>query len=237
MKTSFIVPFKNEIEYAKKTIKTLHDFLSEQKIDFEIVAVDDSTDGTWEALQSLKASYPNMILAKGERPSGYGRALRKGFAVATGDILIPFNGDLSDSPSDAVAYIRLIEEGYDMVAGSRFITGGKISGSTSIKTIISRLANRFLQLLFCTNCSDITNSFKAYRREVISSVNLTASGYNIGMEIALKAIMQDYKYTTMPITWSEREYGSSKMSIMKSIVSYLLMAFRIRFSKPIEAKE
>ena len=230
MKTSLIIPFKNEEHYAALTINTAHHYLSKQAIEFEIIAVDDSDDDTWFILQALTAVYPNMKLVKGTQPAGYGKALQRGFKVATGDIIIPFNGDLSDSLADVSTYIRLIEqEGYSMVFGSRFMQGAERQGATPVKTTLSWLANQFLQRLFATPCSDLTNSFKAYRSSVWQQLNPTADGYQIGMELALKGIMGQYTYTTVPICWSNRQYGRSKMSTLKVIPSYLWLAVKIRF--------
>lgn len=228
MKTSLIIPFKNEAAYADLTMEKAYAYLSEHDIDFELVAVDDSTDETWEILKSFENLHHNVVVVKGGNPPGYGKALKKGFSVATGDILIPFNGDLSDSLDDVLAYIKLIENGHEMVFGSRFMAGAKITDSTAVKGWVSQLGNSFLQLLFLTKCSDITNSFKAYRRRVLEEIQPTADGYNIGMEIALKGLLKRYKYTTIPVAWSGRKYGRSKMSILKSIPTYLSTALRVR---------
>lgn len=228
MKTSLIIPFKNEAAYADLTMEKAYAYLSEHDIDFELVAVDDSTDETWEILKSFEHLHHNVVVVKGGNPPGYGKALKKGFSVATGDILIPFNGDLSDSLDDVLAYIKLIENGHEMVFGSRFMAGAKITDSTAVKGWLSQLGNSFLQLLFLTKCSDITNSFKAYRRRVLEEIQPTADGYNIGMEIALKGLLKRYKYTTIPVAWSGRKYGRSKMSILKSIPTYLSTALRVR---------
>ncbi len=228
MKTSLIIPFKNEVEYAETTMTTAYGYLSEREIEFELVAVDDSSDGTWDILKSFESLHQNVVAVRGDDPPGYGKALQKGFSVATGDIIIPFNGDLSDSLDDVISYIHLIEDGYEMVFGSRFMAGAKVTDSTAVKGFLSQLGNAFFQILFRTNCSDITNSFKAYRRMVLEEINPTANGYNIGMEIALKGILKKYKYTTIPVAWSGRKYGRSKMSIIKSIPMYLSTALRIR---------
>ncbi|WP_424102358.1 glycosyltransferase family 2 protein [Moorena producens] len=228
MKTSLIIPFKNEAAYGEITMRKAYAYLSKRDIDFELVAVDDSTDGTWEILKSFEKSHQNVVAVKGGNPPGYGKALRKGFSVASGDILIPFNGDLSDSLDDVLSYIQLIENGNDMVFGSRFMAGAKITESTAVKGFLSQLGNSFLQWIFRTNCSDITNSFKAYRRLVLKEIKPTADGYNIGMEMALKGILKKYRYTTIPVAWSGRKYGRSKMSIIKSIPTYLSTALRVR---------
>lgn len=229
MKTSLIIPFKNEIKYAEITMSTVYNYLSEHKLEFELIAVDDSTDGTWETLQTFAHSHQNIVVLKGGKPSGYGKALQKGFSVAVGDILIPFNGDLSDSLDDVLSYICLIEDGYDMVFGSRFMAGAKVTDSTIAKRVISQLGNRFIQTLFHADCNDFTNSFKAYKKEVLQEISPTTNGYQIGIEIALKGILKNYKYTTIPVTWSGRKYGRSKMSIMKSIPTYLFSVFSIKF--------
>lgn len=231
MKTSLIIPFKNEVEYADRTMRKTHAYLSEHEIEFEIIVVDDSNDGTWEVLSAFSKAHKNVLLLKGDHPPGYGKALKKGLGTATGDILIPFNGDLSDSLDDVISYVQLIKNGNDMVFGSRFMSGSSITNATAIKGFISRLGNFFLQKLFHVGCSDITNSFKAYRRTVLDEIKPTANGYHIGMEMALKGVVKGYKYTTTPIAWSGREYGCSKMTIMKSIPAYLSTAFRIKFSK------
>ena len=229
MKTSLIIPFKNEVAYARITMEQVYLYLSERQIDFELIAVDDSTDETWDILQSFEKTHKNVVVVKGGNPSGYGKALRKGFSVASGDIIIPFNGDMCDSLDDVMLYIELIEKGNDMVFGSRFMSGAKVNDSTVTKEFLSQLGNMFLQLLFQTNCSDITNSFKAYRKTVLDEIKPTADGYNIGMEIALKGILKKYQYTTIPVVWSGRKHGRSKMSIIKSIITYLFIAFKIRF--------
>jgi len=227
MKASLIVPFKNEREYAELTMSTAYSYLSERVQDFELVAVDDSSDGTWEILEKFKETHGDVIIVKGGEPPGYGKALRRGFAAASGEILIPFNGDLCDSLDDVMTYVRLIEDGYDMVFGSRYMEGGQILAHPTMKVALSRMGNAFVKRLYGVECTDITNTFKAYRREVLEDVKPTANGYDLGLEIALKAFKKGYTYTTVPVVWSDRQYGKSKMVTAKSLVSHFKMAVQI----------
>ena len=227
MKTSLIIPFKNEREYAGLTLATAYDYLSEQGQDFELVAVDDSDDGTWEILEAFCETHDDVLVVKGGDPPGYGKALRTGFNAASGQILIPFNGDLCDSLDDVLSYVRLIEGGYDMVFGSRYMEGGQILDHPSAKIWLSRLGNSFLQRLFRVECSDITNTFKAYRREVLEDVKPRANGYDLGLETALKAFRRGYKYTTIPVVWTNRRFGVSKMVTAHSLVTHLTTALRL----------
>ncbi len=221
MKASLIIPFRNEALTAKHTISSSHEFLSHFSLDFELIAVDDSSDGTWEILQSLSEKLPGVVTIKGDSPPGYGKALKKGFTAASGEILIPFNGDLSDSLDDVVAYIRLVEQGYDMVFGSRYLPGATVNGDRSAKNLMSKLGNRCIQWLYRTECSDLTNSFKAYRKEVLANIQLESDGFEINLELALKSIRRGYRYTSIPITWTDRKQGISKMSVAKVIPRYL----------------
>jgi len=225
---TLIIPFKNENEYVKTVLKTVYDYLNKKNIDFEVIAVDDSTDGTWEILQSLKGKYKNFRAVQGWKPPGYGKALRKGFQLAKGRIVVPFNGDLCDSLDDVMKYMKIIDkEGYDMAFGSRYIKGGYAKNYPKIKKVFSLFANYAILILLGVRCNDITQSFKAFKRTVLQDVKPKSNGYEISMEIALKAIKKGYKYKTIPISWIGRKSGVSKMKLRKNIPIYFRTFMRI----------
>jgi len=229
-KVSLIVPFKNEKEYAKEVVSKIHGYFLDKNIDFEIIAVDDSTDETWNILKNLEKRYKRLKAIKGWKPPGYGKAIRKGFKVATGDILIPFNGDMCDSLDDAMKYIKIIrDEGYDMAFGSRYMKGGKIINYPSNKVIVSKSGNFFLRLMFGIKCSDVTNTFKGFSRNAIKTINPKSNSYEIGLELALKGVKRGLRYKTIPISWTGRKYGMSKMKLMKSIKRHFIMSMKILF--------
>jgi len=229
MKVSVIIPFKNEKEYAPKTVKAVADYMEEKSVDYEMVAVDDSTDGTFEILKALTKTYKNLKVVKGWTPPAYGKAVRRGFAEAKGDILIPFNGDLCDSLDDVMKYIKVINSGYDMAFGSRYMKGGGFINYPSNKILFSKLGNLFIMLLFRVRCSDITNTFKGYSRHAYKTINPQANRYDIGIEMALKGIRAGLKYKTVPIFWTGRVYGVSKMNVIKSVFSHWKLAMKIFF--------
>ncbi len=231
MKVSLIIPFRNEEAYASLTLGEAHAFLTRERVDFELIAVDDSTDNTWQIISTFQEKHDNVLITKGGNPAGYGTALRRGFELATGEIIIPFNGDFSDSLEDVMAYIHLIEGGYDMVFGSRFLPGASISGGPTLKTALSKWGNRFIQLLFGIRCNDITNSFKAYRREVWETISPRRIDTTLVIELALTSILRKFKYTTIPVSWSGRAYGLSKMSVLRVIPRYLRLIFEIRLGR------
>jgi dolichol-phosphate mannosyltransferase len=224
---SLIIPFRNENEYVKTVIGTVHGYLTKRKINFEIIAVDDSNDGTWEILKSLEKKYSNFRAVQGWKPPGYGKALRKGFSLAKGNIVIPFNGDMCDSLDDVMRYVKIINSGYDMAFGSRYARGAKVKNYPRIKKIFSVLGNIFIMTLFRVNCSDITQSFKAYRREIINDVKPVSDGYEISLELALRAIRKGYKYKTIPISWVGRKSGKSKMNLRRSVMRYFKTVMKL----------
>ncbi|MBI4894358.1 MAG: glycosyltransferase [Candidatus Aenigmarchaeota archaeon] len=228
---SLIIPFKNENEYVKTVIGTVHKYLTKKGIDFEIIAVDDSTDGTWEILKGMQRKYSDFRAVQGWKPAGYGKAIRKGFSLARGKIVVPFNGDMCDSLDDVMKYVKIINSGYDMAFGSRYVPGAKVTNYPRFKKVFSMMTNFFIMAAFRVRCSDITQSFKAYRREVVEKMDLVSDGYEISLEIAIRAIRKGYKYKTIPISWMGRKSGVSKMNLKKSAPLYFNTVMRLLFNK------
>jgi len=224
---SVIIPFKNENNYVKTVIHEVHTYLVEKKIDFEIIAIDDSDDETWDILKNIESKYTHLKAVQGWKPSGYGKALRRGFELATGKIVVPFNGDMCDSLDDMMKYIEIINQGYDMAFGSRYISDAKVENYPRFKKVVSILGNTLIMILFRVKCNDITQSFKAYRKEVIDSVQPISNGYEISLELALRAIKKNYKYKTIPIVWIGRKSGTSKMNLRKSVKAYFETLMKI----------
>ena len=166
---------------------------------------------------------------QGWKPPGYGKGQRRGFQVATGDIIIPYSGDMCESLDDVMKYIKAIEEGYDMALGSRFIKGGKVINYPQEKLFINRLGNTFLQVLFLSKYNDFTNGFKGYSRKAINVIKPTAIGYEIGLEMALKGMRKGLKYKIIPISWIGRTSGVSKMNVRKTMIRQFKTAMRIFF--------
>jgi glycosyltransferase involved in cell wall biosynthesis len=185
VKLSIIIPFRNEKGYARTVVKHVHDYLSKQGISFEIIAVDDSTDETWGVLKGLERKYKHFRAFQGWKPPGYGKALRKGFEIAKGDIIVPYNGDMCDSLDDVMEYVQTIDSGYDMAFGSRYMKGSKVVNYPHDKLIFSRLGNLFLQTVSLAHCSDITNTFKAYKRSSIKKINPKTDSFEFVIELAL----------------------------------------------------
>jgi dolichol-phosphate mannosyltransferase len=136
--------------------------------------------------------------------------------------------DGSDSPSDLVTYVRLLEEGYDCAFGSRFVRGAKVHAYPRLKLVLNRLSNLVIRILFRHGYNDTTNAFKAYRREVIETVQpLLSNHFNLTVELPLKAIVRGHSYAVCPISWTNRREGVSKLSLQEMGSRYLFIVLYV----------
>ena len=117
--------------------------------------------------------------------------MRSGLERFEGDAVALMMADGSDDPADLVRYHALLEQGYDCVFGSRFMRESEVYDYPRVKLILNRLANWFIRVLFRHGFNDTTNAFKAYRREVIQTIQpLLSNHFNLTVEIPLKAVVR-----------------------------------------------
>lgn len=229
MKLSVVIPAHNEEGGIEKVVTDILDELKKSEIDSEIIIVNDnSSDRTGEIAARLSREHRSIKVIDRIPPNGFGRAIREGLDNVTGDAVVVAMGDASDDPRDIVRYFRKIEEGYSCVFGSRFMKGATIDDYPPHKLFVNRLANLFLQCLFLTKHNDLTNAFKAYRKEVIAAIKPIESLYfNITIELPLKALIRGYSAAVIPINWYGRESGVSKLKIREMGRRYLYTALYI----------
>src|SRR4030095_1121781 len=147
-------------------------------------------------------------------PHGYGRAVVRGLDSFAGDAVCVMMADESDDARDAVLYWETLRSGVACVCGSRVVKGGGVVDYPWLKLRVNRLANRFIRAMFRIRCNDVTNAFKAYRREVIEGCRpFLSPHFNVTIEIPLKAIVRGYSWKVVPITWRNRKHGQSKLKI------------------------
>src|SRR3989338_4292110 len=215
MKLSVVIPVRNEEACIAKTAQELIQELESKIIPYELILINDnSSDNTPLILDKLKRNYSTVRIITSTEPIGFGRAIRVGLNNIQGDVVVIYMGDGSDDTADVVQYYNKILEGYDCAFGSRFIKGSKVSEYPLLKLLLNRLGNKFIQFLFQIKYNDVSNAFKAYRVEVIRTVQpLISQHFNITVEIPLKAIIRGYSYAVVPINWRGRESGVSKYNI------------------------
>lgn len=217
LKLSVVIPAHNEVDSVGTTVQQAVAELSRAGIDHEILVIDDaSSDGTGDLVRELAAEHPSVRCERSHLPPGFGNAIRAGLDLYTGDAVAIMMADLSDSPKDLVLYFRLLEQGYDCAFGTRFGRGGVVHDYPRFKLLINRLANFGIRVLFQHGYNDTTNAFKAYRRYVIDQVQpLLSNHFNLTVEIPLKAIVRGYNFAVVPVSWTNRQHGVSKLRIQE----------------------
>ncbi|MFN6462629.1 MAG: glycosyltransferase [Nostoc sp. DedVER02] len=230
---SIVIPAYNEEDCIVQTVHTISNVLEQEKIDYEILVVNDnSKDKTEQLLQQINSENSKLRYVNNYYPNGFGFAVRCGLENFTGDAVAVVMADSSDAPEDMVSYYHKLQEGYDCVFGSRFIKGGRVIDYPSHKLIVNRLANFFIKVLFGLKFNDTTNAFKIYRKDVIEGISpLVSHHFNLTVEMPLKAIVRGYSYTTIPITWRNRTTGVSKLKLKEMGSRYLFIVLYIWLEK------
>ncbi|HWF73031.1 MAG TPA: glycosyltransferase family 2 protein [Solirubrobacteraceae bacterium] len=223
MRFSVVIPARNEVESIAATIENASSELGRAGIEHEIVVVDDSSgDGTGQLVRAIAETNPHVVYVRSPHPPGFGYAVRAGLDVYTGDAVAIMMADLSDAPRDLVLYYRVLEQGYDCAFGTRFGHGGQAIDYPRLKLVINRIVNAGIRVLFQHGYNDTTNACKAYRRYVIDQVQpLLSNHFNLTVELPLKAIVRGFTYAVMPVTWTNRRHGSSKLKLNEMGSRYL----------------
>jgi len=233
IKLSILIPVRNEEKCIAATVRAIVEEMQSAVIEHEVLVINDgSTDRTEDVLKKLVQEYSAVRYLNNPAPNGFGLAVRKGLRSFSGDAVVVVMGDGSDSPADIVEYYEKLNEGYECVFGSRFIKGGHIHSYPLHKLILNRCANSFIQFLFGLSFNDTTNAFKCYHRNVIEGLEpFLSNHFNLTVELPLKAIIRGYKYAVIPVSWTNRVEGISKLKIKEMGSRYLFIVLYLFLEK------
>ena len=233
MKLSVVIPARNEEGCIADTLMRLCGTLSQNGVPHEILVVDDgSTDDTLCCVERVMRSVASVRLVSNQGRNGFGIAVRLGIECTTGDAVAIMMADGSDSPEDMLRYYHELQNGYECVFGSRFIHGSRVIDYPLHKLTLNRLANWFIMILFGLRCNDIMNAFKCYRRDVLNAMHpLISPHFNLTVEMPLKAIIRGFSYTVVPISWTNRKTGISKLKIAEMGSRYLFIVLYLWLEK------
>jgi dolichol-phosphate mannosyltransferase len=223
------MPAQNEEGSVAKTVEGVVAALEGEDIDYELIVVNDGSEDSTEAVvAAMGEQNPRIRVHRSHNERGFGNAIRAGLDVFTGDAVAIVMADASDNPRDLVLYHRLLEEGYDCAFGSRFVAGAKVYDYPRVKYVVNRLANQFIRILFRHRYNDTTNAFKAYRREVIETIQpLLSKHFNLTVEMPLKAIVRGHTYAVVPTNWTNRTSGVAKLAMKEMGSRYLFIVLYV----------
>jgi dolichol-phosphate mannosyltransferase len=229
VKLSVVIPAHDEAGSIEATLNGLAVALRAESIDYELLVVDDSSsDGTWEIVERMHIADERIHGIRSHYPAGYGFTVRAGLDRFSGDAVAIVMADGSDAPEDVVRYHRLLEEGYDCAFGSRFVRGATVRDYPRFKLFLNRLANAWIRAIFRHGYNDTTNAFKAYRREVIETMQpLPSNHFNLTVEMPLKAIVRGHTFAVVPISWTNRATGVSKLKVQEMGSRYLFIVLYV----------
>ena len=198
-------------------------------IDKEIIIVDDaSTDGTRDLLKKYEERECFEVIYQ-PKNKGKGAALRAGFEIAKGEIIIIQDADLEYNPKDFPVLLEpILDKRADVVYGSRFL-----GGPHRVLFFWNYLANKFLTTLsnmFTNiNLTDMETGYKAFRREVIESISLKSNRFGFEPEFTMKVAQRKLVIYEVPISYAGRDYSEGKKINWKDGVAALWFIFRFRF--------
>jgi glycosyltransferase involved in cell wall biosynthesis len=205
---SVVMPVFNEVA----NVATIIDAVLEQRPVEELIIVDDhSSDGTWDALQTLQNKDPRIKLYRHSENRGKGAALRTGFSHATSAIVLVQDADLEYDPKEYHVLLRPILSGKaDVVYGSRFLG----AGSHRVLYFWHSLGNRFLttlsNMMTDLNLSDMETCYKVFKREVIQSIAIEENRFGFEPEITAKVSQLRVRIYEVPISYYGRTYEEGK---------------------------
>jgi glycosyltransferase involved in cell wall biosynthesis len=230
MNVSIVVPLFNEVESLPELCGWIDRVLSKNKLSYEVILVDDgSNDGSWEQIESLKLTYPQVKGIRFRRNYGKSAALHTGFGKARGEVVITMDADLQDSPEEIPEMHRMIvEEGYDVVSGWK----KKRFDPFFRKRVPTKLFNWAARRVSGIRLHDFNCGLKAYRLNVVKSVEVYGD-----MHRYIPVLAKGNGFTRIGekvVQHQERKYGVTKFGMSRFLNGFLdlmTVAFLTRFGK------
>lgn len=212
-----VLPTYQEAENITAILDALLDVFDETALDGRVLVVDDgSPDGTADLADRIAVRDPRVSVLQRTRKEGIGPAYRAGFrhALAAGaELVLEMDADFSHNPKDVPRLIAAARDA-DLVLGSRYVRGGGVARWGMIRRAISRGGCWYARRVLGVAVRDLTGGFKCFRRVVLETLPLdqvTAAGYVFQVEVTYRALIAGFRVAEVPITFTDRILGQSKM--------------------------
>jgi dolichol-phosphate mannosyltransferase len=223
-----VIPTYQEAENIATVLQRVRTALPSASV---LVVDDGSPDGTAELARAVAGEVGQVEVLRRPGKAGLGSAYRAGFArgIEQGfDVLIEMDADLSHDPADLPRLVAGIQSGASLAIGSRYVPGGATPNWPKPRLWLSRWGNRYVGFVLGLGVRDATAGFRAYRATVLEAIDYgstSADGYAFQVEMAYRVRTVDGSITELPITFSDRERGTSKMSGRIVVEAMLLVTW------------
>ncbi len=234
------IPTYNERETVKALVSAVREQIDAAGIDGHVLIIDDgSPDGTGAIADGLAAADPRVHVLHRTAKEGIGPAYRAGFrhAIAQGaDLILEMDCDFSHDPRDVPRLIAAASDA-DLVLGSRYVKGGGVAEWSLLRRIISRGGSLYAQVILGMRVRDLTGGFKCFHRQVLEAIPLdevAGAGYVFQIEITYRASLLGFRVKEVPITFTDRAEGTSKMSkgiVLEAVTHVPSLRWKLRHSR------
>ncbi len=210
-----VLPTYNEAANIEEVLRRLHSASPGAQV---LVVDDSSPDGTADVAEQVGEELGVVEVLRRPAKSGLGSAYRDGFkqGLINGfDVMVEMDSDLSHDPAVLPSLLAAVEEGADLAIGSRYVPGGSIPDWSWYRRALSRWGNRYAAFVLGIQVADATSGFRAYRSQALAEIDfhtVRADGYGFQIEMAHRVIATGGSVTEIPISFTDRIRGTSKMS-------------------------
>ncbi len=221
-----VMPTYNERENVAAVLQAVRASVPSADI---LVVDDNSPDGTAKIVNETGESLGRIDLLQRPGKQGLGSAYRQGFSLALDrgyDVIVSMDVDFSHDPAVLPEMLRLIDAGADAVIGSRYVPGGATVDWPVHRRVLSRWGNRYTSLVLGLQIRDCTSGYRAYRADALAEIDAsstTAEGYAFLTELVRRLVRSGRRVMETPIVFTDRRYGTSKMSSRIIAESMLLV--------------
>jgi len=230
LKISAVILLYNEEEVIDEFADRLIKSLGQLGLDYEIIFVVEGRDSTLSKVLALSQENPRIRVEYSEDRLGLGKAMKKGLSLVGSDsnYVLTMDADLNHDPEEIYTLLDASKEG-DVVVGSRSKSRGLVKELPWFKRIVSASTNWVLRNAFDMHSSDLTSGFRIYHTKVVESVRdeLVSKNFEVTAELLIRAKKKGFSIVEVPITFTRRPRGSSKLSFAKSGVGYVKLLFRL----------
>jgi len=234
VRTLIVLPTFNEADNIVEVLQKLRAVVPEASV---LVVDDSSPDGTADLVEEVAAEIGDVSVMRRPAKSGLGSAYRDGFrhGLAAGyDVMVEMDSDLSHDPAALPSLLAAAADGAALALGSRYIPGGSIPDWSWHRRALSRWGNRYAAAVLGIDVNDATSGYRAYRAEALAGIDfhtVQADGYGFQVEMAYRVLASGGRIVEVPISFTDRVRGESKMSssiVVEALVLVTWWAIRDR---------